>query len=465
MSSSVKMEYTKLAQEDKEQTNSEEIKKTFEAADSSEQASKCACEDVCKKKFKLTWPFIILISAALLISVALLIINLAASYTLALKLNTQTLEIATLKGNYTTLEKLVANEQKIQLDKIMELQEQFKEMNETWTVSAAFETDKTRNEIKEVQQGMRALNESLDEQQTTMAVITSEVTHEIKEIRQSMRTLNNSLEKQQTEITQLAKQLESSNNSLILQLGVTRENITSLSKLIGSDYSEIRANFSAVERDITSLRKALAETGKADQIEQIQARLSTMNSNVQQLSLDLHKLRVETRSNIFELSEHSSRSLQQFQEQLASYASKLNKIVMAVDQVKATTSKADKQIQDYMRGQLFAKITKLQTSQKSLGDFLDRLQGEVNSLHFSVIANQSLKSKVNSQDQKMRSLESSVIAKQTSQRSKDNSQDKKIKELWYEVHGLMSSAYQHNSSTLTTILCCVVVVYTIVTVY
>ena len=451
MISSVKMEYTELAQEDKEQT-------------SSEQASKCAREDVCredKKKFKLYWPFIFLISAALLISVALLIISLTVLCILVLKINTQTLEIATLKENYTTLEKLVANEQKIQLDKITE---QIEEMNETWTERVAFETAIARNET--LLQKLMVVD--LKELVTTTMLTQNNVMHEIKELQQSMRVLNKSLEEQQAEITQLAKKVKSSSAALFLQLGVTRENITSMSKLISGHYNEIRANFSAAERDITSaasLIKALAETSKAiindyfEQLEQIRARLSTMNSTVPRLIIDIHKLRVETRSNISELSERSSHSLQQFQEQLSSNASKLGEIVMAVDRIKANTSKADKQIQDNMRS-LFA----IQTSQKSIGDSLDRLQGEVYFLDFSMVANQSLlKSKVNSQGQKMRSLETSVVAKQTSQRSKDNSQDEEINELSYEVHRLMSSAYQHNSSTLTTIVCCVV--YIIVTAY
>ena len=460
MSSSVKTEYTELAQEDKQQT-------------SSEQASKCAREDVCredKKKFKLSWPFIFLISAALLISVALLTINFAVSCILVLKINTQTLEIATLKENYTTLEKLVANEQKIQLDKITE---QIEEMNETWTERAAFETAKTRNEIKEVQQGMRALNKSLEKQQTTMADITSEV-------------------------TQLAKQVESSDNVdigifvvLFLQFEITSENITSLSQQIKEmkeTLTERVATETAIARNETLLQKMvvdlkelvtttmLTQNNVTHEIKELQQSMRVLNKSLEEQQAEITQLAKKvkssnaalflqlgvTRENITsmsKLSERSSHSLQQFQEQLSSNASKLGEIVMAVNRIKANTSKADKQIQDNMRS-LFA----IQTSQKSIGDSLDRLQGEVYFLDFSTVANQSLlKSKVNSQGQKMRFLETSVVAKQTSQRSKDNSQDEEINELSYEVHRLMSSAYQHNSSTLTTIVCCVV--YIIVTAY
>ena len=164
VSSFVKMDFTELVPKHKEQTSNGEIEQTFEAVDSSEQASKCSGDGVCredKKKFKQTWrecmlpnsiTVLIIILAALLCILVLYIVTILISFSFKAQVSSiveryenvtsaQAQEIATLRE---ILEKSLATEQINRLNQTKELRKQIQEMNETLIEKVIIESAKAR---------------------------------------------------------------------------------------------------------------------------------------------------------------------------------------------------------------------------------------------------------------------------------------------------------------------------------
>ena len=493
MAASVNMDYIKLVPTKREMTSDGEgnhEKVTFEIEDeeaekqstrlrSGKQLAKRALTKMKQNSgqfiefLTLNWfkCLIILLLAVLFIVTMAKVHNIESTLkvqmsSLAAKCKSETgslnIKIAFLEDTISNLTKELSNTQDNEISlirrSIRELRERGNDMNK----SVEEQHVSTRNSLK-------AMNHSFEEQILTLATVHKDsLKQEIKELQETSKAMNDTVTRNAeyaltvskelaTEVAQLEKHINSSTSALTSQLEAGNRDIASLNETFSIECRKISEKVSAVNTKMSSLKAVLMKTSEAStenfsefstQIEKIQAGINTVNHTVKLLSINLSKLRVEAQSN---LSKTSFLLVHQLDERLTTNTSQLNEAIKRletitseadknneakIDDLKANTDKAGQKIVE-----ITEKVTRLEA--RLAKRIKDSKKSTEHELH---LQKSSLSSRIDE-------LKSSLQQMENLQKNRDKDQDRRVNGLQSRIIHLASSAYRFTACTLTTIVC------------